>query len=361
MLAEGPPAGGAADPETIQKQIEELKRSQRDPLMEEISQRREALSKEADLVDLRALLERAQQTIEAKTTTDGEILEAKKAQDEAAEALPKTIEDRLANHEKLQAMMGEIEALRAKRPQLDTLEHELTRELRDLRQKLDGDPAMAEAKAAVAAADEAVRLLPQQHPKIVAAREAIQAARKALDEKIKTLPEARALAEATARYDDLLKNSPEIVEARKAAEEARKRYQARLEEVLRADPRGAAAVQRLQQIEQEAAEAVKRFRALSEQFPEVRRSVLKEDPVIVKAQKASEEAQKAYRHTVTERTVEERKAIESARIAMSKRVQEKMAGDIMVQDRLERLKKIEDQIRQLQQQVKGGRGHSGRG
>jgi len=333
--------GPSAEAKAILAKRERYKREVRDPLRQKVAERRQALSREADLKDLRFFIAKAQKAYDAVLATDPEILAARKAQQAAEKAMAETIKARLAGNPKLQAIKSEIEAARAADKQLDAREGELERALAKVREQLTASPDLQQARAAYESAQQAYHDLPNRNPKFVAAREAVKNAQKALAEAIRNLPEQKLLVQARKAYADLRLNSPEIHQARRARDEARQAYEQAIDRAVRASPAGAAIHRQLEEVRQKRVEAQAMREGFGEDLHEIRGAFQQADEIIVKVQRASQKAQAKYRQVLAERTADEQKALADARRDLAARVGRKMTLDPILLDLMDRLNKAE--------------------
>jgi hypothetical protein len=356
-LATAPAAGDQQDPVAaqqagLQKQYEELRRTRRDPLIREIHQRREALAKQADLANLRLLADKAQTAYEAKVASDPAVAEARRAEQAAGKAAQQIIKTRLAANKDLQALGEQVQGLADMQQEAEAERRELYGRIQRVRQEIERGSAMIQAREAVAAAEQAYRDLPKRLAPVAAAREAVAAARKALDEKIETLPEKRALDEALKQYSEIMRTSPELAKARQARDEARRAYEAQLDQAVRSDPKGAEAHAKLGELDQRRTDARKHHAELRRDLQEMERDLRKQDPVIRKAEEDMARARRAYQEAVSARTNDERKALEAARGEYDRKLREKVASDVMIQQRQEQLAKVDQQLRRIYEQIR---------
>ena len=341
----------SAEAKALIQKIEDLKRTTREPLREQIEHRREALAKEADVNALRADLEGAQKALDARGATDPAIVEARKSEAAAAKAVGEAVQARLTGHPKLQTVTKELDELKTSRPQLEADQQEAHRQFTALRTELESSAELEKFRHALDDAEQALRSLPEMDPRMVAARKASEDARKALEEKIKTLPEKKAFDEAAKAYDDLLRNSPDLAQARQARQDARAAFQQKLDQLLRADPRGAEAAKKVEQLEQRQAEAEAQRSALEEEAYALRREIEKNDPAVLVAREAHEQAQAKLKQALADHAPDEQKALDAAKAALQKKLTEKAADDLVMQELQDRLAKAQKEIDALQQQL----------
>jgi chromosome segregation ATPase len=351
VTAVGQAQEASTEAKALIQKIEDLKRATREPLREQIEHRREALAKEADTNALRADLEGAQKAMDARSATAPAIVEARKAEAAAAKAVPEAVRARLGAHPKLQTVTKELDELKTSRPQLEADQQDAHRQLAAIRGEVESSPELEKYRQALEDADQAFRSLPEMDPRMVAARKASEDARRALEEKIKSLPEKKAFDEAAKAYDDLLRNSPELAQARQARQDARAAMQQRLEQLLRADPRGAEAVRRVEQLEQRQAEAEAQLNALEEEAYAVRREIERNDPAVLLAREAREQAQAKVAQALADHAPDEQKALESAKAALQKKLADKATEDLVMQELQARLAKAQKEIDALHEQL----------
>jgi len=351
-LAAVPAAGEdiAAQLKAVQEKVETLKRKTRDPLRQQIAQRREALGKQPDMGPLRQALADAEKAYEEKKAADEAIRQARQASDAAAKALPQITKARLESHPKLQAIQSDIDTLRDTRTRLTKQREQTRRQLHDIRRQVEASPAFKKLRESIAATDKYYENLPKTHPTFVAARRAIDDARKALEARIRTLPEKKALDAAEKTYAAMMKNSPLLAQARQARTDVRKAYEQEVEKAVRTCEPGAAAYQSMEEMEQQYDEAEGQYRVMLEESQEARREVEKSDPEIAKAREAYEQARREYEKARHEHAADERKAVEEARRALEKRLQDKAAQDVLLMDLADRLGKVEKEIAGLYRQ-----------
>jgi chromosome segregation ATPase len=340
-----------AEAKALIQKIEDLKRTAREPLREQIEHRREALAKEADVNALRADLDGAQKALDARSATDPAIGEARKAEAAAAKAVGEAVQARLASHPKLQTVTKELDELKTSRPQLEADQQEAHRQFNAVRGELEASPELEKHRQAVDEAEQALRSLPEMDPRMVAARKASEDARKALEEKIKNLPEKKAYDEAAKAYDDLLRNSPALAQARQARQDARQALQQKLDQLLRADARGAEAARKVDQLEQRQAEAEAQGNALEEESYSLRREIERNDPAVLLAREAHEQAQAKVKQALADHAPDERKALDAAQAALQKKLTDKAAEDLVMRELQDRLAKAQKEIDTLQQQL----------
>jgi len=347
---------GAAQPSDEARAILEkraqIRRTVRDPLEAQIRKRREALAAEVDLKDLRFLVEKAQKAYETRMATDPEIAAARKAKEAAEKSLPAIVEKQLAENPRLAAIQRDLAEVHEVRPKLAARRQEILRTLQAVRSEVAALPEVRQAQQASRDAARAYVDLPRTHPKFLAAQQAVDAARKALAERIRNLPETKALERAEAALADLRHNSPEITQARKARDDAREAYLAKLDEAVRTSEKGAAAQRQLDELEQREIEVQAQQMGLNQELHEVRRSVETSDPAIVEARRANEQARQKYERLVRERTRQEQKALAEARQAFEARLRAKMELDVVLQEMQDRLTKVDQQLAELQQQLR---------
>ena len=368
VLAIGSAAPGQAGPNAEAKAIlakrEQHKREVRDPLRQKVAQRRQALSQEADLKNLHFLIARAQKAYDAVMATDREIVAAREAQQAAEKALAGTVKAQLAGNPQLQAIEGEIEAARAADKQLNAQESQLEKALGKVRELLTTSPEVQQARQAYESAQKAYYDLPNRHPKFIAARKAVTAAQKALDERIRNLPERKALDQARKTYTDLRHSSPEIQQARQARDEVRQAYEEAIDQAVRTSQSGAAIHRQLEEVRQKRAEAQAMREGFGEDLYKIRRSIEKSNAVIAQARRAYEQAHAKCAKVSVERAADEQKALANARRELAERVRRKMTMDPILLDLMDRLKKAEKVCKDLmaqygQAQRKGRAGTGG--
>jgi chromosome segregation ATPase len=330
----------------------QLKRTVRDPLEAQIQKRREALAAEVDLKDLRFLVEKAEKAYETRMATDPEITAARKAREAAEKSLPAIVEKQLAENPRLAAIQKDLAEVHEVRPKLAARRQEIMRTLQAARSEVASLPEVRQAQQASQDAARAYIDLPRTHPKFLAAQRAVDAAQKALAERIRNLPETQALERAQAALADLRRNSPEITQARKARDDAREAYLAKLDEAVRTSEKGAAAQEQLDELEQREIEVQAQQMGLNQELHEVRRSVETSDPAIVEARRAGEQARQDYERLVRERAGQEQNALAEARQAFEARLRAKMELDVVLQEMQDRLTKVDQQLAELQQQFR---------
>ena len=345
----------SAEAKALYEKTEQHKRTVRDPLRQKVAERRQALSQEADLKNLHFLIEKARKAYETAMATDEEIVAARQAEKATEKALADTVKARLAGDPKLLAIENEIKTAGEAKQQLDAEGDRLKRELEKLRDQLRKTPQIQQASQAYETAQQAYYNVPHKHPKFVAARQAMENAEKALQEMIKNLPETKAVEQAKKAYNDLRYNSPEIKQARQAREDARDAYEKLLDYAVRANQRGAAVYRRLEEIEQRETEAEAMREGLREDLYELRGSVEKEDPLIVEARKAYEQAHAKYKETSARRTAAEQKALDSARRDLAERLEKKTKLDPILMDLMDRLRKAEKECDDLYAKYRAAR------
>ncbi|HUS91453.1 MAG TPA: hypothetical protein VM695_06360 [Phycisphaerae bacterium] len=352
----------------IAGKIEEMKRQTRDPLREQIEKRREALKNEADLKNLLLVVENAQKAYDALVATDAEIAAAKKAAEAAAQALPETINARMAADPNMRTMIEEMAAARGRDSGADKEKEDLRRQLEKAREQLRSSPIILQYREVYQQAEKAYYELPQTHPTFLAARKAIEAAQKALQARIETLPEKKALDAANRAYGELRQNSPEIAQSRQVREDARVAYEKALDQMVKADPNAIAVQARLDEIDIQEELAQAQQRSLQEELAAAREELQKSDPEVVKARKAQEEAQAKFQDVMRERAGAEAKALADAKVLFDKQLSEKMTIDPLLLNLQDRLQKAEKEIadlfekqRELYRQQQEGRRGEGRG
>jgi chromosome segregation ATPase len=351
LAAVGQAQEGSADAKALIQKIEDLRRTTREPLREQIEHRREALAKEADVNALRADLEGAQKALDARGANDPAIADARKAEAAAAKGVGEAVQARLAGHPKLQTVTKELDELKAARPQLEADQQEAHRQLAAVRGELESSADLEKYRQALDEAEQALRSLPEMDPRMVAARKASEDARKALEEKIKTLPEKKAYDEAAKAYDDLLRNSPGLAQARQARQDARAALQQKLDQLLRADPKGAEAAKKVEQLEQRQVEAEAQRNALEEEAYSLRREIERSDPAVLVAREAYQQAQAKVRQALADHAPDEQKALDAAKAALQKKLTSKAAEDMVMQELQDRMAKAQKEIDALQQQL----------
>lgn len=345
----------SAEAKAFYEKREEYKRTVRDPLRQKIEERRQALSQEADLKNINFLIEKARKAYEAVMASDPEILAAREAEKAAEKALADTVKAQLEGNTKLQAIESEIKAAGAADQQFDAEGDQLKKEIEKIREELRKSPEIQQARQAYESAQQAYYDVPNKHPRFIAARQAMEAAQRAFDERVKNLPEAKALEQAKKFYSDLRYNSPEIKQARQAREDAQQAYEKLLDHAVRSSERGAALYQRLEAVELKEAEAEAMREGLKEELYELRRSVEKEDPVIAEARKACEQAQAKHKEVLAQRTAAEQKALAGAQKDLAERLANKMKLDPILMDLMDRLKKAEKECDDLYAKYRAAR------
>jgi chromosome segregation ATPase len=340
----------SAEAKAILEKRENLRRTIRDPLAAQIQKRREALAAEVDLKDLRFLVEKTEKAYESRMAADPDILAARKAKETAEKSLPEITAKQLAENSRLITIQREVSEIQAIRPQLVSQRQEVMRTLQGIRMEVANSPEVRQARQASENAERAFFDLPRTHPKFVAAQQAVNAAQQALAERIKNLPETKALEQAKEALADLRRSGPEITQARKARDEARAAYMAKLEEAIRTSEKGAAAQQQLDELEQKEIEIQAQQFGLNQELHEVRRSVEQSDPVIVEARRAGEEARRKYEQLVAQRAGQEQQALAEARRAFEERLRGKEQSDVVLQEMQDRLAKVDRQLAELQEQ-----------
>ncbi len=359
LISPGPlPAQDAAAPdaavtaEELMERIEELKRSERDPLREQLQLRREALGEEADINPLRYDLERAEKAYETRAASDPLIRQARQAVESASEALPALIRSRLAGHPRLQVVQSDLEQCRASSSDLLRERAEVVRQLASLRNELADTPALQPYHEAAEAAEAAYRQMPERLAPIISARKAMAEARSALDARIEELPEKKAYDAAAKAYHEAIRNSPELRQAREARQAAAKAYSDRAEQVLRVHPKGAPLYARLDEIEMRQQESYALRMALDQELSEARRELEQSDPEIAAAKAALEAARKRHQQVLDQRAGEEKRAIEAARKALNEGLDKKVSEDVLYQDISERYTAVNKKIMDLYRRAK---------
>jgi len=337
----------SAEAKAYYEKQQRLKRTVRDPLRQKLTERRDALAKEADLKDVQFLIQRAQKAYKTALATDPEIVAARKADEAAEKALADAAKARLAANPKIQAVQNDLDAAKAAAPPLEAEVAQIQKELEGIRAEVATSSEVQEAKQAYDSAKQAYYDLPQTHPKFVAARAAVANAEKALEERVKDLPETRALAQAKKAYSELRHNSPEVAQAKKARNEARQAYDERLDQAVRSSQKGSAVYRRLEAVQQSQMEAQAMRNGLAEEIVSLRTSIGQSDPVIVQARQAYGQAHAKYKTISRQRTADEQKALASAQADLEKKVRKKMAMDPMLLDLADRLRKVEKECEEL--------------
>lgn len=345
----------SAEAKAFYEKREQYRRTVRDPLRQKIEERRRALSQEVDLKDINFLIEKAQKAYEAEMASDPEILAARQAEKAAEKALADTVKAQLEGNTRLRAIESEIKEAGAANQQVEAEGDQLKKELEKIREELRKSPEIQQARQAYESAQQVYYDVPSKHPRFVAARQTMEAAQRAFEERVKDLPEAKALEQARKAYNDLRYNSPEIKQARQAREDAREAYEKLLDHAVRSSERGAAVYERLEAIERKEAETEAMREGLREELDELRRSVEKEDPVIVEARKACEQAQAKYKEVSAGRTAAEQKALAGAQRDLAERLAKKMKLDPILMDLMDRLKTAEKECDDLYAKYRAAR------
>ncbi len=353
-LAHADVAPGQASDEAkaVMEKRAQLKRTVRDPLEAQIQKRREALAAEVDLKDLRFLVEKAEKAYETRMATDPEIAAARKAKNAAEKSLPAIVEKQLAENTRLNSIQKDLSEVQTIRPKLAARRQEIMRTFQAVRSEVASSPEVQQAQRASQDAARAYVDLPRTHPKFVAAQRAVEAAQKALAERLRNLPETKALEQAREALADLHRSGPEITQARKARDDAKQAYKAKLDEAVRASEKGAAAYQQLDELEQKEIEVQAQHFGLNQELHEVRRSVETSDPVIVEARRADEQARQKYEQLIRQRAGGEQQALAEARRAFEARLRGKMESDVVLLEMQDRLAKTDRQLAELQQQFR---------
>jgi len=345
----------SAEAKAFYEKREQYRRTVRDPLRQKVAERRQVLSQEADLKNLHFLIEKARKAYDAIVAGDPEIVAAREAEEAAQKALKDVTEAQLAANADIQAVKAQIETAKEAQRRWDSEGDKLQREIEKFRQEMSKSPEVQEAKRAYEAAQRAYYEIPQKHPKFVAARQAVQTAERALQERIKDLPETKALEQAQKAYSDLQYNSPEIKQARTARDEARQFYQKLLDHVVRASEKGSAMYRSLEEFQRKETEAEAIMEGLTADLYELRRSAEKNDPVIVQARQAYEQAHARHGEVSARRSAAERKALDSARRDLAERLEKKMKLDPILLDLMDRLRKAEKECDDLYAKYRAAR------
>ena len=304
-------------------------------------------------------LEEADRIYQGLKQTDPDIVRTRAAREAAGRAYGQKLEQAVRASEKGAAVYKQIEEARRIVSQANETQRELRRKLYALREEVGKSAQLAADRQAVQAVEKAYYELPRTHPTFVAARKARDEARRAMEEKMRTLPQRKAVEAAERAYEYIRRESPEAKQARAARDQASRAYESRIEQLLRASGQGAAIYQQIAQLERQRDEGERKRRELTQSLYRLRRDIERKDPTILEARKAAENARKEYYAAVKRQVGDEQKAVYEATRALEKHLERKVAEDVFVQDIRERLKDVERQIEDLAKQSRDLRHQAG--
>jgi len=364
----------ANDPQALLKEAAALRqeryrleREVRSKLYSQLQQIREQLNKEADLGNLRALIQRTQSAYEEKLKTDPTIVAASKAKEAAAAAAAAAEAEAVTNDPTMAKLQEEQQAAEAAEEQAEFQQRLARFMLNEIRRRITDIPEVRARRDAADQADRALDDLCRRNPKVVAAKEVMRKAERAYYVVMKALPEYKAMVEARKAYEAKVKAVPEYAhmlrakyayeqslqadEATRAAiaarDEARKTYEEEMELALAADGAAAEHIQKLKQAEAAEEAARKKRYEIREKLRDAERALRAQHPKVLEARKAYEAADEAYDKAVSQQAAKDKEALERLQEEVKEKVRQKLASDPKAQLIQEQLNKIDQKIQEI--------------
>jgi len=372
---------------------------QREDLQRQLDVIRKRLAGEADLADLRQALDDAEAAMAGASGRNPELARIQKGEQDAAAEFRRASE---AATRRGGALVGQLkaalDAANKVKADADRRRREADKALWAVRRKVGQSPQVRALQAQAAGVDKAARDARDKDPALVAARKASDAARKACDDARHALPEYKARKDAWAALRGKKRGSPGYNAARKAIQQAEQAYRkacgnmpqrkaqddarkgydlarrnhpsakkaqadkreiqkavaGKIEELLAADPEGAAALQQRKAAEQGRDQARRQAQELHRRIQEASRSSAHKDPNVLAARKAYDRTRRA-RHEARKKLGDgPRQARDRARGELDARLTRKLAGDaqaIAIHDRMRlletRMKEMDARIQDL--------------
>lgn len=322
---------------------------------QQIQQIRSALAKQQELADAQKALDAARKAYDQKLAGSAKLAEARKAADNAAKAARDVLAvDLGADPHAINLSKIAITKADAVH-QLHADQRAIESAISQIRKRIAADTALKPAADAVSKADAELNDPAKLDAKVADAKKTIADARKALDEKIKTLPEYQALANAQKNYDEAVKGSSAIASAKQARDDARRKLDEQVQAKLGTDAEGAAQLKKLAELGQKAKDAQDAASAAEAKLAEARARVSKSSAKYEEARKARVAAEATYRQTTADETKAEKAALDETMKGYNQRLEAKASADPKVIDlkkQVEVLQKLIDTVREQEKTAK---------
>ncbi len=307
MAQSAPPATA----EALNQQKQELLKQQ-GALWARFDQIRQALAKEADLADLRAVIERGRKVEDFKPPTRQQMDQIRQDLEAARRAYRQLADAAVAGSPEIAAAQKDVAVAAEPIAELELDIRIAKYALGELRGRLDRSPEVRKLYSEAQAAEKAC----QDHPAVAAARKAMDDARKDYDARRRApaiaaaptpvptptptpaptpTPVDRSALAAAEKALDELPRSAALAEARKAVELANKACDDALSAAAAANPRWAPQAQKIAQAEAQIKAAEARLKEKREKLYSLKKDVEAKDPRIAAARKAADDAQKEIR------------------------------------------------------------------
>jgi len=336
----------------LENEKRRLEREVRGPLYGKLREIRSKLVQEADMGNLRAAAAAARKPLDQKIKSDPEVGKAETVKNAASKALDQAVAVAVAADPGVAGFKKDLAAARAKMDEAGFEQRLAAFMLGEIRRSLSRSPQLREAADNAAKADRALRNLPQTHPQVAAARKALNDARKAYDEKTKSLPEYARMVQAQKAYDELMKTDPAAQAAAAERNRARKAYGDKLAAVVAADPDAKAQREKMRKAEQDMKDARAATGEIENKIRAATRDIATKHPKVAEARKRLNDAHNALRKVIAQQTAGEKKAFDAANKALNQKLEEKLKSDVEGAAVLAELKSVNEKIRDIQNQIR---------
>jgi hypothetical protein len=348
-------AGGARgqDVESLKKKQQELEK-QVTELQDQVRQVKKALSAGGDVAGLEKGVMEARRAYEAKLKGAEKVVAAKKAADAADGAEKKAVDAGVGQDKDAQAILARGTANDQAIAAMDKERRAAQAKLLEVRKRIVAEPGMVAAAQGAKKADEAVLDLPRTDAKLMAAGKAVEEARKALEEKIKTLPEKAALDAATKAYEETMKGSPELAAAKKARDAAKAELEEKVRAKIAEDAQGAAELKTAAELKEKIGQARTGGQKIDAELGKIKQKLEKEDAKMIEARKAAEVAHAAYRKAIEEELKGEKAAVASAEKAYNDALEAKVAVNPKAMAARKEIEDLDGQLRGIRDEIRKG-------
>lgn len=303
--ARAQPAPESAD--ALNRQKQDLAR-QREALWDRLEQIRDTHAKEADLADLRAVLDKAPKS-SPKPAPGPRLSDLQKDLDDVQAAYRRAVSVAVAASPEIPAVNKQIAALE-EQIEDQNLDIRIARyALGEMRPKAQRLEEIQKLRADAQAADKALN----EHPLVVAARKAMDDARKEYEARRRAAqapavaanpsPSAapapvvdRSALDAAEKALDGVGKSDAIVQARQLRDQAQKAYDDALAARLAAQGRAAESLKKIAQAQADIKTHEASVKQLRDQLAALRKDVEAKDPRVAEARKVADDASKAARN-----------------------------------------------------------------
>jgi len=324
----------------IQLEAEKKKlQADRDDLRKQLGEIRAKIIEQADVAELRRAYEAAEAAYRKDEKESPAIADARQAQKDAYKAYRDASDATAAKDPGVKALQAEMDQANKTIAESDKQRNDINRKLFQIRRKLQGNDAVKTLQAEVNREDKAIWEVRNKDPQLAEQRQAMEAARKAYEQ-------------ARRAFDKAVREHPTVKDAETRKQTARKAVDAKINELLAADPEGAQLLAKRKAAEQARDEARKKSGGVWKKMFAARRAAVDKDPDAGAARKAYEDARKKYYETRNKATETTRKARDVARNAYDGRVRKMISADPQGTDLETRLKAVDKRYQELRNRIR---------